>query len=70
LNFYSGFLDPGFEKRSADFAAKRQHEMDSLLKTNPEPYFMEVYLFEKYPEEVKGTKTTDESATGSSGLYC
>ncbi len=56
LNFYSGFLDAGFEKRSADFTAKHQHEMDSLLKINPEPYFMEVYLFEKYPEEVKGLR--------------
>jgi len=30
--------------------------MDSLLKVNPEPYFMQVYLFEKYPEEVKALR--------------
>ena len=24
-----------------------------MLKINPEPYFMQVYLFEKYPDEVK-----------------
>ena len=30
--------------------------MDSMLKINPEPYFMQVYLFNKYPEEVKGLR--------------
>lgn len=53
LNFYSGFLDPAFEARSDAFTAKHKMEMDSLLKVNPEPYFMQVYLFEKYPDEVK-----------------
>ena len=54
LNFYSGFLDPSFEARSDAFTTKHKMEMDSLLKVNPEPYFMQVYLFEKYPDEVKG----------------
>lgn len=53
LNFYSGFVDPKFEKRSDAFTAKHKREMDSLLKVNPEPYFMHEYLFAKYPEEVK-----------------
>ena len=53
LNFYSGFLDSSFEKRSDAFTKKHKTEMDSLLKINPEPYFMQVYLFEKYPDEVK-----------------
>lgn len=56
LNFYSGFLDPAFEARSDAFTAKHKAEMDSLLKINPEPYFMQVYLFNKYPEEVKGLR--------------
>lgn len=56
LNFYSGFLDPAFEARSETFTAKHRSEMDSLLKINPEPYFMQVYLFEKYPDEVKGLR--------------
>ena len=30
--------------------------MDSLLKVNPEPYFMQVYLFEKYPDEVRSLR--------------
>ncbi len=56
LNFYSGFLDPNFETRSDAFTAKHKAEMDSLLKLNPEPYFMQVYLFNKYPDEVKGLR--------------
>lgn len=56
LNFYSGFLDPAFEDRSDAFTAKHKAEMDSMLKINPEPYFMQVYLFEKYPDEVKSLR--------------
>ncbi|MFZ1263353.1 MAG: dipeptidase, partial [Chitinophagaceae bacterium] len=56
LNFYSGFLDPTFEARSDAFTAKHKTEMDSLIKINPEPYFMQFYLFEKYPDEVKGLR--------------
>jgi membrane dipeptidase len=56
LNFFSGFLDSAFEKRSSAFTTKHKTETDSLLKLNPEPYFMEVYLFEKYPEEVKALR--------------
>ncbi|MBK6826771.1 MAG: dipeptidase [Chitinophagaceae bacterium] len=56
LNFYSGFVDPAFEARSDAFTAKHKIEMDSLLKINPEPYFMQVYLFNKYPDEVKALR--------------
>jgi membrane dipeptidase len=56
LNFYSGFLDSTFEKRSDAFTAKHKTEMDSMLKINPEPYFMQVYLFEKYPDEVSSLR--------------
>jgi membrane dipeptidase len=30
--------------------------MDSLKKINPEPYFTEFFLFEKYPDEVIGLR--------------
>ncbi len=56
LNFYSGFVDSAFEKRSDAFTEKHKTEMDSLLNVNPEPYFMQVYLFEKYPDEVKNMR--------------
>jgi membrane dipeptidase len=56
LNFYSGFLDSTFESRSDAFTEKHKAEMDSLKKINPEPYFTEFFLFEKYPDEVKGLR--------------
>jgi len=56
LNFYSGFLDSTFEARSDAFTTKHKTEMDSLKKINPEPYFTEFFLFEKYPDEVKGLR--------------
>jgi len=56
LNFYSGFVDPAFEKRSDAFTAKHKAEMDSLVKINPEPYFTDTYLFAKYPAEVEGLR--------------
>ncbi len=52
LNFFSGFIDSSYEKKSRVFTTKHKAEMDSLLKINPEPYFMLQYLFETYPGEV------------------
>jgi len=56
LNFYSGFIDSTFEKKSDAFLALHKQEVDSLLKVNPEPYFMQVYLFTKYPDEVSSIR--------------
>lgn len=56
LNFYSGFVDPAFDARSDAFTARHKPEMDSLLKVNPEPYVMQFYLFNKYPDEVKSLR--------------
>lgn len=56
LNFYSGFVDPAFEARSNAFTARHKNEMDSLLKLNPEPYFGQVYLFNKYADEVRNLR--------------
>lgn len=53
LNFYSGFLDSSFERRNDLFNNNHKAERDSLLKINPEPYFADVILFNKYPAEVK-----------------
>ena len=53
LNFYSGFVDSSFERRTDIFNNNHKAERDSLLKQNPEPYFADVFLFEKYPAEVK-----------------
>ncbi|HMK05496.1 MAG TPA: dipeptidase [Ferruginibacter sp.] len=56
LNFYSGFLDSSFEKRNRQFNRSHRAERDSLLKQNPEPYFADVFLFEKYAAEVKALR--------------
>jgi len=56
VNFFSGFLDSTFEKRTALFEAAHQSEKDSLMKINPESYFFQQYLFRKYPDEVKGLR--------------
>ena len=56
LNFFSGFIDSNFFKRSEAFTERHKTERDSLLRLNPEPYFSDVYLFEKYPDEVKALR--------------
>ena len=56
LNFYSGFIDSSFDRRTQLFNNNHKAERDSLLKQNPEPYFADVFLFTKYPEEVKSLR--------------
>lgn len=56
LNFYSGFVDPLYKERNDAFMARHQQEADSLLRVNPEPYYMLMQLFNKYPEEVKNLR--------------
>lgn len=56
LNFYSGFIDSSFDRRTDLFNNNHKAERDSLLKQNPEPYFADVFLFEKYPDEVKALR--------------
>ena len=56
LNFYSGFVDSSFDRRTEIFNNNHKAERDSLLKINPEPYFADVFLFEKYNEEVKALR--------------
>jgi membrane dipeptidase len=56
LNFYSGFIDSSFDRRTNLFNNNHKAERDSLLKQNPEPYFADMFLFTKYPEEVKALR--------------
>ncbi len=56
LNFYSGFVDSSFERRTEIFNNRHKPERDSLLKQNPEPYFADVFLFEKYTDEVRALR--------------
>lgn len=56
LNFFSGFLDSSFENRNAKFLNSHRKERDSLRAINPEDYFVQEYLFEKYPDEVRNLR--------------
>lgn len=56
LNFYSGFIDSSFDRRTDLFNNNHKAERDSLLKQNPEPYFADVFLFTKYADEVKSLR--------------
>ncbi len=56
LNFYSGFIDSNFSKRDSIFAIKHSAEKDSLLKLNPETYYANSYLYNKYKSEVDGIR--------------
>ena len=53
LNFFSGFVDSNFFKRNTAFIERHKAERDSLLKINPEPYFADSKLFDKYADEVR-----------------
>lgn len=56
LNFYSGFLDSTYNKKDAAFSKLHKKEKDSLLKINPEPYYANDILYEKYEDEVVAMK--------------
>jgi len=56
LNFFSGFVDSNFFKRNTAFLERHKAERDSLLKLNPEPYFADSKLFDKYADEVKSMR--------------
>ena len=56
INFYSGFLDSTYNRKDADFSNRHKAERDSLLKINPEPYFANEYLYEKYKDEVQAIR--------------
>ncbi|MBN8720543.1 MAG: dipeptidase [Sediminibacterium magnilacihabitans] len=53
LNFFSGFLDSSFQRKLDLFNARHKEERDTILKMNPEPFFADSYLAEKYADEVK-----------------
>ena len=53
LNFFSGFVDSNFFKRNTAFIERHKAERDSLLKINPEPFFADSKLFDKYADEVR-----------------
>ena len=56
LNFFSGFVDSTFFRKTAEFNARHKAERDSILKTVTDPFFADTYLFEKYADEVRSLR--------------
>ena len=52
LNFYAGFIDSSFEKKSAAFNALHQAEIDSLISQGIQDNYAGFIVAEKYPEEL------------------
>ncbi len=53
VNFYPGFVDSSFERKSVVFNARHKAERDSLLAVNPESYYASDFLYSKYKNEVE-----------------
>ena len=53
LNFYAGFIDSNYEKKSVAFLALHKASVDSLIKINITPAYAPIMVGEMYPEEVK-----------------
>ncbi|MBF9251963.1 dipeptidase [Pontibacter sp. 172403-2] len=51
LNFFSGFLDSGFDKRQAQFMARHKPELDSLKQLNWSSDARTAWLTKQYPRE-------------------
>jgi membrane dipeptidase len=56
LNFYSGFVDSTFSAKNNAFIKKHQAEKDSMLKTNPSDFYANLFIHEKYKEEIDNTR--------------
>ena len=56
LNFYSGFVDSSFREKNNAFIRKHQQEKDSLLKNNPSDFFANLFIHEKYKEEMDNVR--------------
>ena len=56
LNFYSGFIDSTFREKNNNFIAKHQSEKDSILITNPSDFYANLFIHEKYKEEIDSTR--------------
>ncbi len=49
VNFFSGFLDPGYEKRKTQLDRQFQPQIDSLKKLNRSSYTIDEWLAATYP---------------------
>jgi membrane dipeptidase len=56
LNFFSGFVDSNFFKRSDAFMATHKTEWDSLKTVHNSSFVADMLLFEKYADEVNNIR--------------
>jgi membrane dipeptidase len=56
VNFYSGFVDSTYQRKSDAFINSHKTESDSLTRLGMADYLVGEYLFSKYPEEVKALR--------------
>jgi membrane dipeptidase len=56
LNFYAGFIDSTYEKRSASFYQQYQAEIDELVKKGTQPDYAKFAVAEKYPGAIEALR--------------
>ena len=60
LNFYAGFIDSSYERRSSAFLSQHQAEIDSMAATGMQPDYARFAVAEKYPGNVNGMRPSIE----------
>lgn len=56
INFYSGFLDSSYDRKTKEMMQRHQPEIDSLKSSGKSSWFIEEYLFSKYKDEAKSLR--------------
>ena len=56
LNFFAGFIDSSYEKKSDAFEARHKTEIDSLIAKGTQPNYAKFIIAEKYPDEINATR--------------
>jgi len=52
INFYSAFVDKTFKEKNDAFEKKHKAEKNELLKNNPNEFYADLLLHEKYKDEI------------------
>lgn len=60
LNFYAGFIDSSYERRSTAFMSQHQAEIDSLASSGMQADYARFMVAEKYPGNVNGMRPSLE----------
>lgn len=56
LNFYAGFLDSTYERKSSAFIKKYQPEIDAMIANGSQPDYAKILTMEKHLNEAKDIK--------------